>query len=56
MEAVQQDETFACLVDPHTEGAVPGHGRIQVLDTPFGGIKFEPFEGVFIHGGARVHT
>ncbi|MDT4838583.1 hypothetical protein FQZ97_723430 [compost metagenome] len=56
MKAVQQDETFACLVDPHAEGPVPRHGWIEVLHTPFLRIVLEPFEGVFVHRSPCAHS
>lgn len=56
MKAVEQDETFACFVDPHAERAMPGHKGVDEFDTAFRGVIFEPFESVFVHGRARRHT
>ncbi|MOA66293.1 hypothetical protein D3C78_1930030 [compost metagenome] len=56
METIEEDERFACFVDPYPERAVSGQRWIEVLDTAFFRIVPEPFEGVFVHRDACGHA
>jgi hypothetical protein len=55
IEAVQQHENFACFVNSHCEGTVPGHGWIEVVEAAYFWIELEPIKSVLVHGSASCH-